>query len=173
MSKFHVSGWHSKRNCLQDRANLHKSREWQLLISNTVFCSMMTSWFGKHFRITVLCDRNQRGIGEFIMPPWAKHPATKTRSVPHYCPCVSRNHRSPVDSNVERWCFLRWWSIQTIEQIVELLVIWDTITLMNVTLRTYSEGEGDLRLHDSHVMSMYIIRSDSRLAQPMRDVVTK
>ena len=31
-----ASGWHSKRNCLQDRANFHRSRVWQIvLICNT------------------------------------------------------------------------------------------------------------------------------------------
>ena len=36
--KFHGSGGHSKRNCLQDRANFHRSRAWQIvLIINTVW----------------------------------------------------------------------------------------------------------------------------------------
>ena len=34
--KFHGSGVHSKRNCLQDQANFHKSRAWQIvLVFNT------------------------------------------------------------------------------------------------------------------------------------------
>ena len=45
-SKFHGSGRHSKRNCLQDRVNFHRSRAWQivLFLTLTVCSSVRPQW---------------------------------------------------------------------------------------------------------------------------------
>ena len=52
----------------------------------------------------------------------------------HYCPFVSGIHwcgfLSQRACNAELWCFLYCYPEQTVEQAVELLVIWDAMTLM-------------------------------------------
>ena len=54
--KFHGSGWNSKGNCLNDRANFYKSRAWKI---GLIFITANVVWMSQ------LCDRTNAFLGTY------------------------------------------------------------------------------------------------------------
>ena len=71
-----------------------------------------------------------------------------------HCPFVRRTHRSPVDSphkgQWQLWCFTWCASGQTVEQTVEMPVIWDTMVLIVMSLWWLNRNTADL-IHKGHI----------------------